>query len=45
MDMLIKPYQSAINLSLGGADQMHVLTKIFINNLEISFSGGGISEK
>jgi hypothetical protein len=45
MDTLIKPYQSAINLSLEGADQMHVLTKNFIHNLENSFAGGGIFGK
>jgi hypothetical protein len=45
MDTLIKPYQSAINLSLEGADQMHVLAKNFIHNLENSFAGGGIFGK
>lgn len=45
MDTLIKPYQAAINISLEGADQMHVLTKNFIQNLENSFAGGGIFGK
>lgn len=42
MDVLIKPYQSAINVALEGADQMHVLLKNYVHNLESSIAGGGI---
>lgn len=42
MDVLIRPYQSAVNIVLEGADQVHALTKSYIHNLESNFSGGGI---
>ena len=45
MDALIKPYQSAVNISLEGVDQIHALARNYMHNLENSFAGGGIFGK
>lgn len=45
MDALIKPFQSAINVALEGAEQVQALTKNYMHNLEDGIVGGGVFGK
>lgn len=45
MEAFIKPYQSAFNIAIQGADQAHELAKNYIEHLEVNLSGSDILKR